>query len=468
MHKSTFSKPVFYGLLFIGLILFAGLVILGQQTATQLKARAESTANSAATSAYLTVQAQGAQTMQAVAAQATQAMSTANAQATAKIEGTKQIDLNLFPNLEIKVAVHLPLSGSLSENGRDALESAQLALAQRAQSIVNLGYNVSIVPYDDQANPDVGLENARQIVRDPSILCVVGHLNSGVALPASDVYHEAGLAMVSPNATNPQLTERGYPEINRIIGRNDRQGSAAAQYAYSQGIKTVFVVKSLYPGTAENFNEAAKIIGLNVVGFQSAETSEALSALVDQIVALNPDAVYFAGMYDQAASFFKSLREKGYLGLLMGPDGLDYPDLLLAGPALQSGKGTVYSLVGDIYGVRANFPASQQFLQDFQAYYGRPPQKLFFAMQGYDAMAVCLKGIEDAILQKGHVLKREDIASAIRVLQDFPAVSRPFIRFDQNGDLTEADYLMYQVTATSPQFWQNNSFLGAIGIGSLP
>lgn len=469
MNKTAFSRFAFVGLVLIGLVLFAVLLFAGQQTANQLKVQAANTANSAATSVQLTAQAQGKQTLQAVEAQATQAMATANAQATAKIEGTKQIDLNLFPNREIKVAVHLPLSGFLAENGTDAFEGAQLALVQRAQSIVNLGFNISIAPYDDQANPDVGLENAKQIVRDSSTLCVVGHLNSGVALPASVEYHAAGLAMVSPTVTHPELTERGYAEINRIIGRSDMQGMAAAIYAQQQGINTVFVVQNLYhPGVAEIFNQAAKLIGLNVVGSQSAEGPEALSALVDQIVALNPDAVYFAGNYDQAAPFFQSLRAKGYLGLFMGPDGLDHPDLLMSGPALQSGKGTIYTVIGDLYTARASFPAVQQFNQGFQAYFGRPPKSLFFATQGYDAMSVCLKGIEDAIRQKGSVLNRDDVASAIRALQDFPAVSRPFISFDQKGDLKDADYLIYQVTATSPQSWKNNAFLGAIGVNPFP
>jgi branched-chain amino acid transport system substrate-binding protein len=468
---ATMNKPgnrgmLFWGLLFLGVIIFSVLVFVGQQTANQLKVQAENTARSAATSMQSTAQAQSAQTLDAVAGQATQAMATANAQATAKIEGTKQIDLNLFPNATIKVAVHLPLSGFMPENGQFTLEGAELALAQRVQPIVNLGFNVIIAPYDDQGNPDIGVANAQQIARDSSILCVVGHLQSGVAIPASEEYHAAGLAMVSPAATKPELTDRGYAEINRIIGRDDTQGFAAAQYAHSQGIQTVFVVRQV-GHIASIFKKGAEMLGMNVVGFESAETSEQLSALTDQIVLLNPDAVYLESTYDRAAPFFKSLREKGYMGLLMGPDWLDHPDLLLAGPALQSGKGTVYTVVGDLYNERASFPAIQQFNQDFQAYFGRPPQNMFFATKGYDAMSVCLKGIEDAIRQKGSVLTRDDIARAIRALRDFPGVSTPFISFDSNGDLSNADYPIYQVTATSAASW-HNTFLGAIGVPANP
>ncbi len=466
MNKPANRGILFWSLLLLGVIIFAILVFAGLQTANQLKIQAENTAQSAATSVQFTAQAQSAQTLEAVAGQATQAMATANAQATAKIEGTKQIDLNLFPNATIKVAVHLPLSGFLSENGRDALEGAELALVQRAQPIVNLGFNVVIAPYDDQSQPDIGLANAQQIVRDSSILCVVGHLNSGAAIPASEEYHAAGLAMVSPAATKSALTDRGYAEVNRIIGRDDIQGLAAAHYAYSQGIQTVFVVRQA-GHIASLFKKGAETLGMNVVGFESAETSEQLSALTDQIVLLNPDAVYLESTYDRAAPFFKSLREKGYMGLFMGPDWLDHPDLLLAGPALRSGKGTVYTVIGDIYNERAYSPMVQQFNQDFQAYFGHPPQNIFFATKGYDAMSVCLKGIEDAIRQKGSVLMREDIARAIRALRDFPGVSVPSISFDSNGDLANADYPLYQVTATSAASW-HNTFLGAVGVPATP
>lgn len=323
----------------------------------------------------------------------------------------------------------------MSENGRDALEGVELALAQRAQSIVSLGFNVAIAPYDDRAIPDIGLENARQIVRDSSILCVVGHLNSGVAIPASDEYHKAGLAMVSPTATNFLLTERGYAEINRIIGRDDHQGFAAAQYAHSQGIQSVFIVYQFRENIATSFKKGAEVFNINILGFEMLEPDQA-SVLVEQIALLNPDAVYLESNYDQAAPFFKLLREKGYMGLLMGPDSLDHPDLLLAGPALKSGRGTVYTVVGDIYNVRASFPAVQQFNQDFQAYFGHPPKTIFYAIKGYDAMSICLKGIEDTIRQKGHILKREDVAASIRALQDFPGISYPAIDFASNGDLS--------------------------------
>ncbi len=86
-------------------------------------------------------------------------------------------------------------------------------------------------PFDDQANPDAGVANAKRIVSDPAILAVVGHYNSGVQIPSSEVYHTSGLANVSPANTNPKVTTRGYMEVNRIVGRDDVQGVVGADFA---------------------------------------------------------------------------------------------------------------------------------------------------------------------------------------------------------------------------------------------
>lgn len=469
MNKSLNSRRVVWASLGIAVMIFFALIFVGQQTAKRLEAQAVQTANSVATSAQATAQSVGTQSAQTAAAQATQAMATAHAQATAKIEGTKQIDLNLFPNGEIKVAVHVPLSGFAAEWGQDTLDGAQLALAQRSSSLVNLGFNVSIAAYDDQANPDVGVENARQMVRDSSVLCVVGPLFSGVAMFASDEYHAAGLAMVSPLASRPELTERGYAEVNRLIGREDRQGIAAAQYAHSQGINSVYIVyPSFSQSTAEGFKTTAEALGMSILGFQLAEQNEQLSALAEQIAPLNPDAVYFTGIYDQAAPFFSQLRAKGYLGLFLGSDGLDDPQFLqLGGPSLKAGKGVVYTTLLDTYNSTNGFPFAQSFNQNFEAYFGHLPKTTALAIQGYDAMSVCLQAIENTIRQKGNIITRDDVARAIRSLQDFQGIRRT-ISFDEKGDLTHADYLIYQVTAASPASWRTNAFLGAVEISVSP
>ena len=98
----------------------------------------------------------------------------------------------------IKIAVQAPLSGEQAALGEHVKLGAQLAVEEATKSFKALGFDLVFVPYDDQAKPEVGVANARNIVADPNVLVLVGHFNSGVALPSSEVYKDAMLAMISP------------------------------------------------------------------------------------------------------------------------------------------------------------------------------------------------------------------------------------------------------------------------------
>src|SRR5215470_16438204 len=121
----------------------------------------------------------------------------------------------------IKVATQTPLSGEQAAIGEPIKLGAQLAVEEAVKRFKALGYDLVLVPYDDQAKPEVGVANARNIVADGDVLLIVGHFNSGVALPSSDVYKESLLAMISPANTAVEITDRGYPDVNRVCGRDD-------------------------------------------------------------------------------------------------------------------------------------------------------------------------------------------------------------------------------------------------------
>ena len=91
----------------------------------------------------------------------------------------------------IKIATQSPLSGGQSAIGVDIKNGAELALEQLKKPLEDMGFKVELAPFDDQANPDNGVANAKNIVADPAILCVVGHYNSGVQIPSSEDYHTA-------------------------------------------------------------------------------------------------------------------------------------------------------------------------------------------------------------------------------------------------------------------------------------
>src|SRR5438876_8611040 len=132
----------------------------------------------------------------------------------------------------IKIATQSPLSGGQAALGEGIKLGTQLAIEKFKGKLEKAGFKVDLVPFDDQAKPDVGVANAKNIIADKDIMVVIGHLNSGVAIPSSEVYKEVNLAMISPANTNEKVTDRGYPNVNRVCGREDVQGVVGSEFAH--------------------------------------------------------------------------------------------------------------------------------------------------------------------------------------------------------------------------------------------
>jgi branched-chain amino acid transport system substrate-binding protein len=355
----------------------------------------------------------------------------------------------------IKIATQSPLSGDMSVVGVDIKRGAELGVEQLGTALTEMGFKIELAPFDDQGNPDTGVANAKQIVSDPAILCVVGHYNSGVQIPSSEEYHNAGLANVSPANTNPKVTTRGYLEVNRIVGRDDVQGVVGADFAAAQGMKSAFVVhdKTAYgQGIAEFFKQEAEKKGMQVLGFEGTEEKANFDALLTPMLAANPDVVYFGGMYGQAAVLFKQAREKGYMGMFLSDDGFDSSDAAkIGGQALLDGAGTFYSTVS---GPAAVYPGTAKFVTDFKTKYGSDPQP--FAAQAYDSAGICLKAIEAAAKAKnGELPTRTEVANAIRALKDYAGITGT-ITFNSIGDPIVAKYFVIQVGSADPAKWPEN------------
>lgn len=364
----------------------------------------------------------------------------------------------------IKIATQSPLSGGQSVLGVAIKQGAELALEQLAGDLTAMGYDVQLAPYDDQATPDVGVANAKNIVADADILCGVGHLNSGVMIPSSEEYHTAGLAFISPANTNPVVTTRGYLEVNRVVGRDDVQAPAAEEYAFKTlGAKSVYIIhdKTAYgQGVAEFFKAAAEEDGLEVMGFEGTEETANFDAIVTPLIALNPDVVFFAGIYNQAGVFFKQARDAGYEGTFLGTDGMDSSDLAdIAGDALTTGGGMAYTTVA---GPASAYPAAAQFVADYTAKFGAAPEA--YAAQAYDAAGICLTAIKAAAEAAGGKPTRAQVAEAIRAVSYEGLTST--ITFDEIGDLPAAKYFIIKVNASTKDAWGTNEIIDSFDLPS--
>jgi branched-chain amino acid transport system substrate-binding protein len=353
----------------------------------------------------------------------------------------------------IKVASQSPLSGGQAALGEGIKLGAQLAVEQFKGPLEKMGFKVEFVPYDDQAKPDVGVSNSKNIIADKDILAIVGHLNSGVAIPSSEVYKEVGLAMISPANTNPTVTDRNYANVNRVCGRDDVQGVVGSDFAHTTlKARSVYVIhdKTTYgQGVAEFFRDDAKKKGLKLLGFEGTEEKSNFDPILTPVKAKNPDLIYFGGIYDQGAPFFKQAREKGIKAKFMGPDGMDSSDL-----AKIAGKAVVGMYYTSAAGPAAALPKAKQFVDAFKKKFGKNPEP--YAAEAYDSAHIALIAIANAA-KGGKAPSREDVAAAVRKVK-LNGITGD-IEFDGKGDRKKANYFVLQVASDNPEAWGENKIV---------
>jgi len=350
----------------------------------------------------------------------------------------------------IKIASQSPLSGGQAALGEGIKLGVQLAVEKFKGNLEKAGFKVEFVPYDDQAKPDVGVANAKNIISDPAILGVIGHLNSGVAIPSSEVYKDVSLTMISPANTNPLVTDRGYKNVNRVCGRDDVQGVVGSEFAFGTlHAKTVYIVhdKTTYgQGVAEFFKADAEKKGMKVLGFEGTEEKSNFDPIVTPIKARNPDLIYYGGIYEGGAPFFKACREKGLKSKFLGPDGMDSSDV-----AKIAGKATVGLYYTSVAGPVTVYPKAKAFAEEFKKKFGKNPEP--FSAQAYDATAILIQGIEKASAG-GTMPTREAVAAAVRTVKHDGVTGH--IEFDGKGDPKTALYFVLQVVSDDPAKWGEN------------
>src|SRR5881296_16973 len=361
----------------------------------------------------------------------------------------------------IKIATQSPLSGGQAALGEGIKLGAQLAIEKGKGNLEKMGYKVELVPFDDQAKPDVGVANAKNIIADKDIMAVIGHLNSGVAIPSSEVYKEVGVVMISPANTNPVVTDRGYPNVNRVCGRDDVQGVVGAEFAHGTlKVKSVYIIhdKTQYgQSIAEFFKADSEKKGIKVLGFEGTEEKSNFDPIITPIKAKNPDVIYFGGIYDQAAPFFKQAREKGVKSKFLGPDGMDSSDLTKI-----AGKAVVGMHYTSAAGPASALPKAKAFSEEFKKKFGKNPEP--YAAEAYDAATIAIKAIE-AAAKGGKVPSREDVATAVRKAK-LPNGITGDIEFDAKGDRKKALYFVLQVANEDPGKWGDNKIVKQLTIAA--
>ena len=232
------------------------------------------------------------------------------------------------PSMTLKIGHVAPLTGGIAHLGKDNENGAKLAIEQANAAKIKIdGKEVKfeLVAEDDQADPKVGTTVAQKLV-DAKVAGVVGHLNSGTSIPASAIYSQAGVAMISGSATNPQLTEQGFKGVFRVVGRDDQQGPAIAGYLASENKpKLVAVIDDATAygeGLANEVEKALKAAKIKVLPREKGDDKKTdWKAILTKLKGRKPDAVFYGGMDATGGPLVKQARELGIKAVFSFGDG---------------------------------------------------------------------------------------------------------------------------------------------------
>jgi branched-chain amino acid transport system substrate-binding protein len=334
----------------------------------------------------------------------------------------------------VKIGHAGPLTGGIAHLGKDNENGARLAVEQANQKNIKLGgktVKFELQGEDDQADPKLGPTIAQKFA-DAKVAGVVGHLNSGVTIPASAVYNQAGIPMVSGSATNPKLTEQGFKNIFRIVGRDDQQGPAVAQYLQSMNIKKVAVVDDATAygeGLANEVEKTLKGAGVTVVAREKTnDKATDFKAILTKMKGRNPDAVFYGGMDATGGPMLKQARELGLKAVFAFGDGACTDTMnKLAGEKLA--EGLICSQAG-----LPVVAASKGFLDAYKAKYNVDP--IIYAPFTYDAANLLIAAMQKA-----------DSSDPAKYLPQLQKISfdgaTGHIEFDDKGDRKNAEITIF-------------------------
>ena len=294
---------------------------------------------------------------------------------------------------EILIGAAAPLTGKYAEMGKDLTNAIQMAVEEQNARGGIAGKKVRLVIEDDMASPKDAVTVAHKLVGNEEILGVVGHMNSGTTLPAATVYADAGVVLVMPVPTNPDITKQGLKNLIRVPITDDKQGPALISFVIDRlkkGRVAIIHNKEAYgEGIATEAQKSLQERAIPAVLFEgvNADTTD-FRPTISKVLSVNPDAVFFGGGTSEAALLIKQAREQGLtVPFIMGDGCFDTQLIKIAGQAAEG------SFVSNIAPTTAPTPRAQEFYAQFEQKYGKI---VAFAPLGYVAAGILMDGISKA------------------------------------------------------------------------
>jgi branched-chain amino acid transport system substrate-binding protein len=333
---------------------------------------------------------------------------------------------------QVKFGVGGPITGANAATGAQMKNGVDQAAADINKTGGILGQKIVVEYGDDVADPKQGVSVANNFAAD-GVKFVIGHYNSGVTIPASEVYHENGILEITPASTNPMVTDRKLWNVFRVCGRDDQQGKVAGAYIlrHFKGKRIAFVNdKTTYGrGLADETMKAIHAGGMKEVLNEGINTGEKdYSALVSKIKESRADLVYFGGLYTEAGLIVRQMRDQGVKAPLMGGDGITSEEFASVG-----GPGVIGTLM--TYGPDPrNRPQAKNVVAEFRAKHFEPEA---YTLYSYAAVQIIQQAATAA-----KSLDPKKVAAEMHSGKKFHTVIGD-ISYDKKGDITRLDYVMY-------------------------
>ena len=342
------------------------------------------------------------------------------------------------PGDTVKIGLATDLSNLIPAPGLDIAQAGQLAVDLYNEEMGGLlGFEVELDVQDDLCTGEGATSVANLFAADPALVAVVGHVCSGASIPASNIYEDARIPMVSPSSTAGSFTARDLDVANRVAFNDNVQGVVAASYIYGElGAETIAVLhdnSSYGEGLATTVAETFEVLGGEVLAFDVIDPEEqdyrsVLTVLTEDA----PDVLYFGGYESQGALLAEQSLEVGLEDTIFFSDDGVYTQtfLELAGDFAEGTFVTFGLQLGDE-------EANEIFDALYEEAFGAAPDELGpFHAQSFDAAAIILEALEAVaeLDDDGNlVIDREALIEAVRATEDFEGLSGN-ITCDDNGD----------------------------------
>jgi len=333
---------------------------------------------------------------------------------------------------QVKLGVAGPITGPNAAFGAQLTNGTQQAVDDINKAGGILGQQLTLEQGDDVSDPKQGVSVANKFVGD-GVKFVVGHFNSGVTIPASEVYSENGILFITPSATNPKVTDRNLWDAFRTCGRDDQQGLLWAELARDKlkGKKIAVVHdKTTYgKGLADAALDNMHKFGIKEVLYEGVNTGEKdYSAIVSKIKESGADYLMWGGLHTEGGLIIRQMRDQGMKTIMISGDGItDNEFSQIGGPGVE---GTLMSFGPD----PRNNPGAKDIVAEFKAKNFDPEA---YTLYSYAAVQIFKQAAE-----KAKSLDPKKVAEAMHSGMTFHTVIGD-IAYDKKGDRTSVDYVWY-------------------------